>query len=181
MSDETNEEIAVEEEEQPVKKKGKLMLFLLIILVVLGLGGGTGYYFYGHKIMKMLPGRSAASGTVEKEKVKEKEKEHSKKQIPGYIVALEPFIFNVAGNPSKFAKVSIGIEVKDAKIAEETKKILPAIRDKVLLVLGTKPAEAFLDVSQRETVKAELQDKVGSLFKESSELSAVYITDIIIQ
>jgi flagellar protein FliL len=186
MADENQEEVTLEEEEEkPVKKKGKLMLFLLVILIVLGLGGGAAYYFYGHKIMKMMPSRPSAPEPAEKEKEKGKEtsKETSKdkKHVPGSIVSLEPFIFNVSGNPSKFAKVSLGIEVKDAKVAEETKKIVPAIRDKMLLVLGTKPAEAFLDVNQRNAIKDELQESIKGLFKESGELNTVYITDIIIQ
>jgi len=178
MTDEIQEE-GVLDEEQPVKKKGKLLFFLLIILVVLGMGGGAAYYFYGQKIMKLLPGMSSSREATQT--VKEKEKEKEKKRLPGHIVSLEPFVFNVSGNPSKFAKVSIGIEVKDAKIAEETKKITPAIRDKVLLVLGTKPAEAFLDVNQRDAIKNQLQESLKGLFKESGELSTIYITDIIIQ
>jgi len=179
MPDDNQEEMTSKEEPTP-KKKGKPKLLLLIIVLVLGLGMGGTYYFYGHKIMKMLPGRTAqAEG--EKEKDKEKEKSKDKKGVPGPILTLEPFIFNLSGNPSKFAKVSIGIEMKNIKVEEETKKIMPAIRDKVLLVLGAKPVEAFLDVNQRNTVKQELQTNLKGLFKESDDLAAVYITDIIIQ
>jgi flagellar FliL protein len=171
MPDENQEEIT-SQEEQIVKKKGKPKLLLLIIVLVLGLGMGGTYYFYGHKIMKMLPGRSAQA---------EGEKPKEKKATPGPILTLEPFIFNLSGNASKFAKVSIGIEMKNIKVEEEAKKIMPAIRDKVLLVLGSKPVEAFLDVNQRNTVKQELQTNLKGLFKEGDDLAAVYVTDIIIQ
>ena len=171
MPDENQEEIT-SQEEQTVKKKGKPKLLLLIIVLVLGLGMGGTYYFYGHKIMKMLPGRSAQAGG---------EKPKEKKATPGPILTLEPFIFNLSGNASKFAKVSIGIEMKNIKVEEEAKKIMPAIRDKVLLVLGSKPVEAFLDVNQRNTVKQELQTNLKGLFKEGDDLAAVYVTDIIIQ
>jgi flagellar protein FliL len=174
MQDENQEEISVEEE-PTVKKKGKPKFLLLIVVLVLGLGMGGTYYFYGHKIMGMLPGRSAEASGQEKEKAKEK------KHVPGPILTLEPFIFNLSGNASKYAKVSIGIEIKNIKVEEEAKKLMPAIRDKVLLVLGSKPVEAFLDVKQRDVVKQELQANLKGLFKEGDDLAAVYVTDIIIQ
>jgi flagellar protein FliL len=182
MPEDNQEELDVTEEEEPKKKKKPLLLYL-IILVVLGLGMGGAYYFYGHKIMAMLPGRSAASETAQKDKGKEgeKDKDKDKKHAPGPIVTLEPFIFNVAGNPSKFAKITLGIELKNAKVEEEVKKTMPAMRDKILLVLGVKPAEVFLDVNQRNAVKDELQQSLKGLFKESGDLNAVYVTDIIIQ
>ncbi len=172
MQDDIQEEIGQEGEEQEVKKrKGKPLLFLLIIFLVLGLGAGAAYYFYGPRIMTMLTGKSSAPEGAHKEK----------KRAPGPIMTLEPFIFNLSGNPSKFAKISIGIEVKNVKLEEETKKMMPAIRDRILLVLGAKPAEVFLDVNQRNLVKEELQRSLKTLFRESDDLSAVYITDIIIQ
>ena len=171
--------------EAPAKKKGKPKLLYLIILVVLALGGGGGYYFFGHKIMGMLPGKSAAPESSEKAKEKgkdkEKEKDKAKKHVPGAILTMEPFVFNIAGQQSRFAKISVALELKNQKVEEEAKKSVPAMRDKILLVLGVKPAEAFLDVAQRDKIKEELQESLKGLFKESEDLNAVYVTDIIIQ
>ena len=172
MPEDIQEEISSTEQPTVKKKKGKFKLLLLIVVAVLGLGMGGTYFFYGHKIMKMLPGKSAQA---------EGEKPKVKKGVPGPILTLEPFIFNLSGNASKFAKVSIGIEMKNVKVEEEAKKIMPAIRDKVLLVLGAKPVEAFLDVNQRNAVKQELHTNLKGLFKEGDDLAAVYVTDIIIQ
>jgi flagellar FliL protein len=173
MAKEITEEELQETEETP-KKKGKFKLILIILLGVIGLGIGGGYFFYGDKIIRMVTGKGPATG-------EEGEKKKEKKYVPGHIMTLEPFIFNIMGNPSKFAKMSLGIELKDAKTAEESKKIMPAIRDKVLLVLGTKPTEVFLDVKQREQIKEELLKSLKSLFKDEKDLHAIYVTDIIIQ
>ncbi len=173
MAKEIREEEVLETEGLP-KKKGKFKLILIVLLGVIGLGIGGGYFFYGDKIIRMVTGKGPATG-------EEGEKKKEKKHVPGHIVTLEPFIFNIMGNPSKFAKISLGIELKDAKVAEESKKIMPAMRDKVLLVLGSKPTEVFLDVKQREQIKEELHKSLKGLFKEGADLQAVYVTDIIIQ
>ena len=172
MKDEGTEEVIAEEEEPGIKKKGKPKLLLLIILVVLGLGLGGVYYFFGHKIVAMVTGKPLKVTHAA---------EAPKKHAAGPILTLEPFVFNLSGASTRFAKISIGIEMKNAKAAEETKGIMPAIRDKVLLVLGGKPMEAFLDVSQRNKIKEEVCVGLKTLFKEQDDLNAVYITDIIIQ
>ena len=71
--------------------------------------------------------------------------------------------------------------LKNAKAAEETRAIMPAGRDKVLLILGGKPMEAFLDVNQRNKIKEELTQGLKGLFKDGEDIYAVYVTDIIIQ
>jgi flagellar basal body-associated protein FliL len=168
MANEKQEEIKAEETEV-VKKKGKFKLILLILVVFLGLGGGAGYFFYGDKIMKKYFGKG--------QEVQEQKKKHA----IGPILALEPFLFNLSGSQSKFAKITLGVEVKDPKIMEETKKMIPAIRDKVLSVLGSKGAEVLMDINARNTIKKELHEALKGLFKEPGDLSAIYVTDIIIQ
>ncbi|MBA4417578.1 MAG: hypothetical protein C0392_06680 [Syntrophus sp. (in: bacteria)] len=180
MADESRNEEILEDDLEP-KKKGKFKLILVIVLIVIGLGIGGGYYFYGDKVIRMVTGKAPAPEESEKAKAEKEEAETKKKHTPGHIVTLEPFVFNIMGNPSKFAKISLGIDVKDVKVAEETKKNIPAIRDKVLLILGSKPTEVYLDVKQREQIKQELQNALKVLFKNNDDLKAVYVTDIIIQ
>ena len=173
MRDEDTEEVAVEGEEEPrIKRKGKPKLLLLIILVVMGLGLGGVYYFFGDKIVAMVTGKPLKTASTPAPK---------KKHMTGPILTLEPFVFNLSGASTRFAKISIGIEMKNAKAAEETRAIMPAIRDKVLLILGGKPMDAFLDVNQRNKIKEEVYEGLKSLFKDTEDLNAVYITDIIIQ
>ncbi|MGD9577362.1 MAG: flagellar basal body-associated protein FliL [Syntrophorhabdus sp.] len=171
MADE--EQMVMEAEDiegAPRKKGGKLKLIMIIVLVVL-VGGGTGAYFvFGNQIKARFFGDS-------KEPVQEKKK----KDAIGPILSLEPFIFNINGASGKFAKISLGVEVKDAKVMEEAKKMVPAIRDKVLFVLGTKGPEVLMDINQRNSLKQELHTGIKTLFKDVAELKSIYITDIIIQ
>lgn len=167
MAEEMNEQLQ-DQELPPPKKKGKLMLILIILVVVIGAGAGGGYYFFGAKLFK-------------KAGAEQQEGEVKKKGGIGPILALEPFVFNLSGSPNKFAKITLGIELKDPKILEEGKKMMPAIRDQVLSVLGSKGPEALMDVAARDTIKKEIYGKLKVLFKDAADLNAVYITDIIVQ
>ena len=59
--------------------------------------------------------------------------------------------------------------------------MVPAMRDKVLSVLGTKGPDVLMDINNRVNLKQELHSNLKDLFKEDRELKSVYITDIIIQ
>jgi flagellar protein FliL len=160
-------EVGVADEGKQGKKGGKLKL-LLVIVVVLVLGGGAGYYFYGSKMLGRRAGPlETASG--------------KKQDGVGPILSLEPFIFNISGGSSRYAKITIGIELRDEKIIEEAKKMIPAIRDKTLFVLSPKEPEALTDVNGRNSIKKELLEAIKGLFKGGEVVRSVYVTDIIIQ
>jgi flagellar FliL protein len=170
---EEEEQIEEEDVEQPEeKKKGKFKLILLIVFLALGIGIGGTYFFFGDMIKQKYFGLSQEN-TEHKKEIKEK--------TVGPILSFEPFLFNISGNSSRFAKVSIGIEVKDVKVLEEAKKMVPIVRDKVLSVLGTKGPEMLMDVNNRNAIKQELHNALKNMFKDQGDLTAIYITDIIIQ
>lgn len=147
------------------KPKSKTKLIILIVVPILLLAGlGATYFLYGDKIL----GRQAGEKKVEK-----------KHEGVGPILTLEPFIFNLASNTTRFAKVSLAIELKDAKVVEEAKKITPVLRDKALFILSAKTPEVLIDVQSREPLKQELIAGLKDALK-PGELRSVYITDIII-
>ena len=170
----------VQESNQPAakKKKGSLKM-VLIVLVALGLAGGAGYYLYGNALLAGRAQAHAEKKAVTKEEQKEEAGNDTHKEM-GPIVSLEPFVMNIAGSPSRYVKISIALEVKDAKGEEHIKKVTPAIRDAMLKVLGVKPPDAFTDVNGRDAIKKELYDGVDALFAKG-DLKAVYVTDIIVQ
>lgn len=158
--------------EKPVKKKGKSKLIIIIIFFLIVAGGAGGYFMFGKKLV---------AGYMGKQNVAEAKEAAPKKEGVGPILQLDPFVFNLTGNQSKYAKVSLGIEVKDVKAMEETKKMIPVIRDRILVIFGTKAPEVLMDVNQREAIKKEVHASLKDIFKNDGELKAVYITDIIIQ
>ena len=154
-------------------------IIIVVLLVVVIAGGGTaGYLFYGKQIMQKYLNKKTPESMEQAEQTEQTE---NKKEDVGPILSLEPFIFNMSSNESKYAKVTLGVEFKDLKVMEEAKKMTPALRDRILSILGTKASEVLMDVNQRSAIKEEIQKNLRTLFKDDAELRAVYITDIIIQ
>ena len=172
-----------EEPQEEGKKSNILKIIILVVLILVLAGGGTaGYFFYGKKIMQKYLNKKPPESTEQTEQTEGTEgRTEKKKEDVGPILSLDPFIFNMSGNQSKYAKVTLGVEFKDPKVMEEAKKMTPVIRDKILSILGTKAPEVLMDVNQRNTIKDEIQTSLRTLFKDDAELRGVYITDIIIQ
>ena len=171
------EKSAAGREEAPPKKRSKLILVLLLLVVLL-LGGSVGtYFFFGDQILERLLAHSSAGRSLTK---KAAAVEAKKASPEGPILTLDPFIFNLAGNSSRFAKVSLALSLQNPKAFEEAKKIVPVLRDKALMVLSGKSAEELIDISKRNSIKIELQNGLKEVFKEKEDLESVYITDIII-
>ena len=159
-------------EETPKGGKGKIILIAVLVLL-LG-GGGAGGYVFRDKIpyVNQYFGKHEAEG---------EEAAKKKKSEVGPILPLDPFVFNLSGSQTKFAKIAVAVEMKDTKVMEQAKRMIPVIRDGVLAVLGSKSPEALLDVVGRDKLKKEIQDNLKTVFLVENGVSAVYITDIVIQ
>ena len=167
---------AAREEPPPKKKRSKLVPLLLLLILLVG-GGAGGYLFFGDRILERFGVNSNSGRSLAK---KAAAVEAKKGSSGGPILTLDPFIFNLAGNSSRFAKVSLAISLQNAKAFEEAKKIVPVLRDKALMVLSAKSPEELIDVTKRDSIKIELQNGLKDVFKEKEDLESVYITDIII-
>ena len=159
--------------EEPKKKKGKFKIMLIIILCVVCLGLAGTYFLYGNVLIERFTG---------KEKSEEQKKEVKKAEVPtGPIMSLEPFLFNVSNAPGRYAKISIGIQFRDKKVMEEAQKITPALRDKILTVLGSKGMEVLMDIGNRSVLRQEIHSSIKGLFHKETDITGIYITDIMIQ
>ncbi|HOP85388.1 MAG TPA: flagellar basal body-associated FliL family protein [Syntrophorhabdaceae bacterium] len=169
------EEVVQEKEvtEEPKKKKGKFKILLIIIFCVICLGLAGTYFLYGNVLIERFLG---------KESSEEQKKEVKKAEVPtGPIMSLEPFLFNISNAPGRYAKISISIQFKDKKAMEEAQKITPALRDKILTVLGFKGMDVLMDVDNRNVLRQEIHNSLKNLFHKETDIVAIYITDIMIQ
>jgi flagellar basal body-associated protein FliL len=153
------------------KKKGKFRLTVLLVLLIIVAAAGAGFYFFSDKlgflgIGNLTPKKAASS---------------AKAKSIGPILALEPFLFNTAGAAQKYAKISVGIEVKDEKSLEKVKKATPALRDRILATLAPLDQVALMDVKQHEKMKKDLGIVLNQLFGQEDIVRNIYIMDIIIQ
>jgi flagellar protein FliL len=120
-----------EADDAEAPKKGKGKRFLIIGLIVLLAAGGGGAWFF-------LQGKK---GSVE-----ESTESKAKARTPAVFEKLDPFVVNLADR-GRYLQVAMELKVADAKTAEQIKKVLPEIRNGILMVLSGKRAE---DVSSAE-------------------------------
>jgi flagellar basal body-associated protein FliL len=190
MADEDIQESNSTGSTPPKKKKKSPLMMILVVVIAAGVAGGAGYYFYSKTMMGAQAQVKKATEESHNDRRDDRKddrrgddggsaRDEARGEI-GPIVALEPFVMNVSGSASRFVKMGVALEVRDAKLSEEVKKMTPAIRDAMLGVLGTKAPEAFTDVAGRNEMKKELFDSVRGFFKKG-DLQAVYITDVIMQ
>jgi flagellar protein FliL len=76
---------------------------------------------------------------------------------PPLYVPLEPFVVNLADRDvDRFAQIGVTLQVEDARIAEELKLYLPAVRSGILMVLAHKTSKQLLDRQGKEQLVAEI-------------------------
>jgi flagellar protein FliL len=120
--------------------KGKGKLFLIIGLVVLLAGGGGGAWFF-------LQGKKADDATAEAQPRPKAEPMFEK---------LEPFVVNLADR-GRYLQVVMELKVSDAKVADRIKKLLPEIRNGILLVLSGKRADEVSSAEGKLRLQLEIR------------------------
>lgn len=140
------------EGEAPKKGPKKLIIIIAAVVLLLVLGGGGAAFFIMKKNAAEAEAAAAAAeeedgGEGAKPAKEAKKGEHGKGDhaTPPAFVPLEPFIVNLVDRDSeRFAQVGITLQVDDAKMSEEMKAYMPAIRNAILLILSHKSSEELL-------------------------------------
>jgi flagellar FliL protein len=142
----------------PAKGGKKKLLIIIIAAVVLLAGGGGGAFF----MLKKKPagdeeGADASGHAAAAEKPKAKAKSKHDPKHPPTFVPLEPFTVNLADRESdRYAQVAVTLEVEDAKVGDELKAFMPAVRNNILLLLSHKTSTQMLE----KEGKAKLADEI---------------------
>ncbi|MCH8178397.1 MAG: flagellar basal body-associated FliL family protein [Proteobacteria bacterium] len=142
-------------------KKGKKKLIIIGAVVALLLVGGGGAFF----MMKKNADAEAAAAEGDEEgdhapAKQAKKPEHGKDDHKGppTFVPLDPFIVNLADKDSeRFAQVGVSLQVDDAKVGEEMKAYMPAIRNAVLMILSHKTSEEMLSAEGKHKLAEEIR------------------------
>lgn len=157
---------AAAEGEAPPKGKKKLIIIIAAVAVLL-VGGGGGAFFM---MKKKADAEAAAAAEGEdgeaehsdhaKPGKQAKKPEHGKDEHKGppTFVPLDPFIVNLADKDSeRFAQVGLSLQVDEAKVAEEMKGYMPAIRNAVLLILSHKTSAELLSIEGKQKLAEEVR------------------------
>jgi flagellar FliL protein len=127
----------------PPKSAGKKKLIIIIAAVlVLVLGGGGAAVV----LMKKKAAAAEAEGEDGAETTQVAEPVHKDEhKKPPIFVPLDPFTVNLADREAeRYAQVGVTLEIEDAKVGEELKLYLPAIRNNILMLLAHKTAGELL-------------------------------------
>ena len=168
MAQDPKQEASAAEGAAPVKSsKKKLIIMIVAAVLVLGGGGGAAWYF-------MQPKHADKA-----------EKKHEEPAKAPEFIALETFTVNLQPDPDeKFLQVDVTLQVAGPEVAEQIKVQMPAVRNRMLMLLTSKKAT---DISTSEG-KAQLSDEMLAELKaplvkggKPQEVMSVLFTSFVIQ
>jgi flagellar FliL protein len=169
------------------KSKKKLIVILAVVLA-LAAGGGAAAYFlmkkpeahqakgkHGDKAEKA---EGAEDEAISEEEAPEESGDHADPKTAPTYVQFETFTVNLLPDPDdKFLQLDLTIEVKGAELAEKMKAQMPALRNRVLLLLTSKKAS---DISTPEG-KTQLSEELLAELKKplSAHGKPVKVTQVL--
>lgn len=159
---------AAEAAAPPAKGNKKLIIIIAAAALVLGGGGGAAVM-----LMKKKPPADAEGAEDHAPPPKAAHSAAPKfdpKAVPVFL-PLEPFTVNLADrNAERFAQVAVTLEIEDAKLGDQIKAYMPAIRHSILMAIADRSAGELLG---REG-KVKLAEKVR---RETSRVLGVELDD----
>lgn len=179
MAEQELEGLAENPEGQEQKKGGMMKIIILVVaVVVLGVAGFFGWQMFmgddKEKPEAAAQGQPAASaqttpaaGTPAK---------------AGVMVELEPFIINLTGGGGKrLVKLTMSLDVGDEAAKAAVQKLIPRIRDALILMLTSKSYEDIADVTGKVRLKKEILSIVNRNLGGTAVVNAVFFTEFVIQ
>ncbi|WP_374675332.1 flagellar basal body-associated protein FliL [Ideonella sp.] len=145
----------------PKKGKKKLIIIVAAVVALLGIAGGGAAIF-----LKQKAAAEAAAAEDEGEEgddahaapAKAAKAKKDDKHVPPVFVPLDPFVVNLADREAdRFAQVGITLEVEDAKVGDEIKAYMPAIRNNILLLLAHKTSQELMEAEGKELLAKEVK------------------------
>lgn len=143
------------------KSKKKLFIIVGIVVVVLvaAAAGGVLYTQHQARAQALADEDSEDSGERATERTPKPAAKDGKN--PPAFLAIEPFTVNLADRDgSRYAQVSITLELDEAKTGEIVKAYMPAVRSNVLLLLSSKSSQQLLDPQGKVLLAKEIHREV---------------------
>lgn len=136
----------------PPPKSKKMLIIIVAAVVVLALVGVGAMLLLKKKPAEGEEGEEAAHAKPAKPAVK-----HDPKAVPTF-VPLDNFVVNLADKEAeRYAQIGVTLEIGDAKLGDQIKAFMPAIRHAVLMVLADKTAAQLIDRTGKERLARQIQ------------------------
>lgn len=143
--------------------KKKLLMLIVIGLLVLGVAGAGA--------LVMLKKKKAAEDEDGDAPVAAETQGRRDPKHPPVFVPLDTFTVNLADREAeRYAQIGITLEVDDAKVGDEIKVYMPAIRNNILMVLAHKTSQELLAREGKQRLAFEIK-------RESSRALGIEIDD----
>lgn len=155
--------------EAPKRSAGKKKLLVMLVVLVLGIAGAG--------VVVFLKKRAQAAAEAEGGETSQAESTHEKrdaKHAPTF-VPLEMFTVNLADREAeRYAQIGMTLELDDAKVADDIKAYMPAIRSNVLLVLAHKTSQELLAPEGKRRLAFEVKREASRVlgYEIADELAA---------
>ncbi len=144
------------EPKAPGKGKKKLIIIIAAVLVLVAGGGGAAVFMMKKK---SASAEAEAEGEDGKPLPVKAVSKADPKTVPAF-VPLDPFTVNLADRDAdRYAQIGITLEIDDAKLADQIKNYMPAIRNNILMAIADRTAGDLLgregksDLAQRVRVE----------------------------
>jgi flagellar FliL protein len=161
------EERAHAEAEAPAKSGRGKLLIIVVAVVLLG-GGGAAAWFLG-----FVPHGAG--------KAEAKEEEKERKPAVGALMALDPFIANLADEDGKrYLKASLQVEFFADKVPEEFSARIPQMRDLLLTLFTSKLFSEIRTPQGKSILRDEIINRMNRTLNHDL-VKAVYFTEFIVQ
>ena len=149
-------------------------IILIAVGVLLLAGAGVGAMLF---LKEEPPAEDAAAGEVI---------EKATKMSSPIYQGLDPDFVVAFQNPKtvRFIKLSIEVMTRDDDVIEDVKLHMPAIRDRVIMLLSSKSEDSLLDASGKELLREELLAAVQDVLTENTGepgVEAIYFTNFVMQ
>jgi flagellar protein FliL len=143
---------AAAEPAAPKKGNKKLIIIGAAVALLLVAGGGA---------FVMLKKKPAEEGDGEEAATHQPAAKAAVKHDPAHppvFVPLDPFTVNLADRDAeRYAQVGITLEVADAKVGDQIKLYMPAIRNNILMALAEKTARDLMDREGKTKLAGRIQ------------------------
>ena len=154
-----------------MSKKG--LMILVICFVIIALAVGAGLYVLWGKVSGVTP--ETLEGTEEVA-----EKKEAKAKVKS-LLSMETFVVNLADPGGKrYLRVTIALEIDDQDFVEKVKKIVPKMRDKVLLILPSKKFKDIRTSSGKDALRKEIIAQLNPLLNKC-KITDLYFQEFVIQ
>jgi flagellar FliL protein len=150
----------------------KLMFMLVSVLLVVTIGLAAGFFMMWNKLSAMdtqeNPDDSSDSGQIQAATL-------------GPLFPLETFIVNLADQGrSRYLRVTMNLELVEAKDADRLSERLPQVRDGILMILPTKRFDDIASMEGKIALRDEIIAKLNNLFA-NKVIANIYFTEFVVQ